>query len=1066
VVNRSKFLLLSVLAFVLGGCASVVGTSGPSSPGIFTLTVSPASANVHGNTTQQFAATTSDGSSPALTWSVNGTIGGSSTTGTISAAGLYSAPEFPPAQNAISITATVASNSKENGSSSVTLQNPVPLLSSVTPLSISLGAFSLNLNGAHFAPGAIVYFGNLALTTTRISSTQLTATGTATSNQSGTVAITVVNPDPGTSASSAISAQVGVLGISVNVVPATVNVRIGTTRQFSANVTGSSNTGVGWAVNNIAGGNDTIGTVTGNGNYTAPLALPTPNTVTVSATSLADATKTNSSAVTLQNPIPVLTALAPPSVTVGTFTLTLTGSGFVNGAVVNFGSQALATTFVSSTQLTATGTATAAQAGNVPVTVTNPNPGSTTSAAINLLVSVPNSNIKVTVAPSSVTLAADALQTFTATVAGTTNEAVTWSVNTVSLGNTTVGTIDINGNYAAPDNMPMPNTVTVTATSVADPTKSGNATVTIINPAPTLTGVTPATIGTGPFQLTLYGTGFVNTSTATFGGLPLNVTYVSPLMLTVIGSATAAQAGSVPIVVTSPAPGGGTTGSVNVTVTLSGTPISSASAVRFLEQSSFGPDTESVDQIQELGYDIYLQNQFAAQVTPYRNPIPNDSIYNLQQRFFLNNVAAGDQLRERVSLALNELWVVGADKVSDPLGYTNYLRTLNKDAQTNYLTIMTDITLTPAMGNYLDMVNNDAPAAGQHANENYAREIMQLFTLGLNQLNADGTPTLDTSGNPIPTYTQDDVMALGRVFTGWTYPTTPGMSAQKHSPSYYGGPMVAWESNHDMGAKTLLGQTIPGGQTAEADLTSALSIIFNHPNVGPFVAQQLILKLVTSNPSPAYVQRVATAFNTGLFVNGAVTYGSGTRGDMQATITAILMDPEARRGDDPATAVATDGKLREPIVMIASIVRAFHGKTDAAGFSGEADNMSEQPFYPPTVFNFFPPVSPIPGTTLNGPEFAIFNTATSLARVNFINDSVYGAIGSNTHLDFSPVTNAGSQTNMLSWLGTLFLHGPMPDTMNSAITTAMGAVDVSDTQDQAKAAIYLVTSSSFYQVQH
>jgi uncharacterized protein (DUF1800 family) len=406
--------------------------------------------------------------------------------------------------------------------------------------------------------------------------------------------------------------------------------------------------------------------------------------------------------------------------------------------------------------------------------------------------------------------------------------------------------------------------------------------------------------------------------------------------------------------------------------------------------------------------------------------------------------------------------VVSAQTVNDPLGYTNYLRALSKDSLGNYLDVMTDVTLTPAMGNFLNMVNNDAPPPGEHANENYAREIMQLFTLGLNQLNPDGTPVLDSSGNPIPTYTQNDVMDLGRAFTGWTFPPTPGKPQQNHNPEFYGGPMVAVESLHDSGQKTILGQTIPAGQSAEQDLASALGIIFNHPNVGPFVAKQMIEHLVTSNPSPAYVQRVAQAFNSGSFNS----YGSGKRGDLQATIAAILLDPEARQGDSPATSVATDGKLREPVIVIVSTVRAFHGKTDAAGFSYDGDAMSQNIFYPPTVFNFFPPVSPIAGTTLNGPEFAIFDTNTSLARVNYINDFVYGGIGSNTKLDFSPVVNAGTPAQMVAWLDTLFLHGTTPSQMTQTILTAVNAVDPGDPNGQAQAAIYLYLSSSMYQVQH
>jgi hypothetical protein len=305
-------------------------------------------------------------------------------------------------------------------------------------------------------------------------------------------------------------------------------------------------------------------------------------------------------------------------------------------------------------------------------------------------------------------------------------------------------------------------------------------------------------------------------------------------------------------------------------------------------------------------------------------------------------------------------------------------------------------------------------------------------------------------------------MDLGRAFTGWTYPVTPGKTPQNHNPEYYGGPMVSVESLHDTGTKTILGQTIPAGQSAEQDLAAAIGIIFNHPNVGPFVAKQMIEHLVTSNPSPAYVQRVATAFNSGTFNS----YGSGKRGDMQAMIAAILLDPEARQGDNPATATQTDGKLREPVIMIVGLARAFHAKTDGGGLAEDGGAMLQDVFRPATVFNFFPPVNPIPGTTLNGPEFAIFDTDSSLARVNFINDLVYGAIGANTQFDFSPVINAGTSDQMIAWLDTLLLHGTTPTQMKQIIQTAVNSVDPSDLKGQAKAAIYLFTSSSMYQVQH
>ena len=852
----------------------------------------------------------------------------------------------------------------------------------------------------------------------------------------------------------------GPLPFTLTVTPANATVAGLNQQQFTAKTSNGTKPVLTWSVNGVAGGSATLGTISATGLYTAPEFPPSPNSITISAVETADSSKSGKTGVTLVNPTPELDAVLPMSIPVGAFSLTLSGKHFVPGATVYLGAIALTTTLDSSTQLTATGMATTAQVGTLAVSVTNPKPGAATSGKINIQILQPNSNIQISITPPSATVGAGNQTQFVATVTGTMNTGATWAVNAVPYGNDTVGTMDSNGNYTAPAALGNLTKVTITATSQADTTKQASATVTFQNPAPTLTSITPGTLALGAFQLTLYGTGFVSTSVVNFGGQTLKTTYATATMITAIG--TVSNTGQVSVSVTNPAPGGGTSNSLSVTVTTAGSPVSSAAAVRFLEQSSFGPDTETVNQLQQLGFDTYLQNQFSATVTPYADPRLKDGVFDVGQRFYVNADAGGDQVRERAALALNELWVVAGDKISDPLGYTNYLRALGKDALGNYQDVMTDITLTPAMGHYLDMVNNDAPAPGQHANENYAREIMQLFCLGLNQLNPDGTPVLDSSGNPVPTYTQNDVMDLGRAFTGWTYPVQPGKTQQNHNPEYYGGSMVAVESLHDTASKTILGQTIPAGQSAGADLTAALNIIFNHPNVGPFVARQLIERLVTSNPSPAYVLRVAQAFNSGSFNS----YGSGKRGDLQATIAAILLDTEARRGDVAATSVATDGKLREPVVMIVSLARAFHAQTDGGGLTFEGGTMNQEIFFPPTVFNFFPPVNPIAGTTLNGPEFAIFNTVTSLARANFINDAVYGSLGSSTRLDFSPVVNAGTPDQMVTWLDTLFLHSSTPDSMKQTILTALSAIDPNDKNGQAQAAMYLFLSSSMYQVQH
>jgi uncharacterized protein (DUF1800 family) len=842
--------------------------------------------------------------------------------------------------------------------------------------------------------------------------------------------------------------------------------RGGETQSFTAKIDGAS-AAVGWSVNGVAGGNASVGMITPAGVYTAPEFPPSPNVSTISAVATADSTKKANSTITLNNPVPQITSLTPTSIPVGTFNLTVSGAHFAAGATIAFGSTTLTATRVSSTQLTATGTATSGQVGNISIAVKNPDPGAVASGSMTAQV-VAGTGISVAVTPASVSLHGGTHQTFSATVTGSTNQAVLWYVNNLPGGDSTVGHISSGGDYAAPPAVPNPNVVTITATSVADATKSGTGAVTVQNPIPALTSVTPNSIGVGTFLITVTGTGFVSGAKVNFGGQALTTMFISPTELTATGTATAAQAGSVQITVTNPDPGGSTSGALTAQVINNGMVISAAAADRFLEQSTFGPTMEQVNQLQQLGFDNFLQSQFAGPVSMYPAPAPADTgLGKVQQQFFFNAVNGTDQLRQRTGFALNELWVVGANKINDPTGYTIYIQTLNNDALGNYYNVMKDVTLTAAMGHWLDMVNNDKPGTGQHANENYARELMQLFTLGLNQLNPDGTAVLDGTGNPIPTYTQDDVMALGRSLTGWTYPTQPGQTLQRHNPEYYGGPMVPFESNHDGGTKTLLGQSVGAGQSSGQELDSVLTIIFNHQNLPPFVSKQLIEKLVTSNPSPAYVQRAAQAFSSGKFNS----YGTGKRGDMQATLAAILLDPEARRGDSPGTAGPNDGKLREPIIMMVSIARAFHATTDGSGFESRGAGMEQDIFNAGSVFNFFPPDFAIPQTALNGPEFAIFNTSTSLGRVNFINSAVYGGFNSSAKLDFSPVISAGTPDQMVAWLNNLFLHGTISDPTKQSILTAISAITVasppsnSDLTNQAKAAIYLMTSSSQYQIQ-
>ena len=468
-----------------------------------------------------------------------------------------------------------------------------------------------------------------------------------------------------------------------------------------------------------------------------------------------------------------------------------------------------------------------------------------------------------------------------------------------------MGTIDANGNYIAPAALPSPNTITIEAVETSKSSESASSGVTLLNPIPQVSGVTPSSVNVGPFTLTINGSDFVSGATVSFGGANLSTTFVSSTQLTASGTATSAQVGSVPVKVTNPDPGSASSNGISAEVvgTIS---IAANVADRFLQQTTFGPTPQLVSQVQYSGLQGFLTQQYGLPVTPYPSPAQAETdLGPLQQRFFVQSLTAPDQLRQRVAFALSQIFVIGGAKIGDPTAYTNYLQLLETDSFTNYRQIMNDVTLSPAMGHWLDMVNNGKPntAQGDHANENYAREFMQLFTIGVSQLNPDGSYQLDSNGNQIPAYTQDTVEAFARAYTGWTYPLTPGTTQQTYNPAYWTGPMVAVDSNHDTDPKQLLtypgvtgGGLLPAGQTATQDLKGALDNVFNHPNVGPFVCRELIQHLVTSNPSPAYIQRVASVFNDN---------GSGVRGDMKAVITAILMDAEARRGDDPATAVGT-----------------------------------------------------------------------------------------------------------------------------------------------------------------
>jgi uncharacterized protein (DUF1800 family) len=518
--------------------------------------------------------------------------------------------------------------------------------------------------------------------------------------------------------------------------------------------------------------------------------------------------------------------------------------------------------------------------------------------------------------------------------------------------------------------------------------------------------------------------------------------------------------------------------------------VTDADAARFLEQATWGPNETGIREVQQKGLEQFLNEQFVALPSSLgAYPImdtassvgcpaslpnagvcrrDNYSVFPLQIRFFQNALGGRDQLRQRVAFALSQIFVVSAKVVNQPYALAQYQELLAKHSFGNFRDILHAVTLSPAMGRYLNMANNTKENLAGNAtpNENYARELLQLFSIGVFKLNTDGTPRRGSAGRPIPAYDQDTIEGFSRVFTGWTYPEQPGSATQQAlNPPYYSGQMVVVENNHDTDSKKLLdGVMLPAGQMAKRDLDDAINNIFNHPNVGPFIGRQLIQHLVTSNPSPAYVSRVAGAFNSD---------AQGVRGDMKAVIREILLDPEAR-GDEKTS--PGYGKLREPVKFIAGILRALDGKSDGIFPSSQSTAMGQGVYSAPSVFNFYPRDYPLQGTSLVSPVSAIYTATTALSRANFVHFLLYnndgiapdptvsGAIG--TKVNLPPLAAlADDPEKLMNKLNLVMMHSNMSSDMRNVIIQAINVIPPNDPATRVRTAVYLVASSPQYQVE-
>jgi uncharacterized protein (DUF1800 family) len=503
--------------------------------------------------------------------------------------------------------------------------------------------------------------------------------------------------------------------------------------------------------------------------------------------------------------------------------------------------------------------------------------------------------------------------------------------------------------------------------------------------------------------------------------------------------------------------------SAEVSVSPVGPPLpadpATVAAFRFLRQATWGPKPGDVEAVKSLGVDAFLNNLFSAPASSYPDTLFTQPTEMTQERFMELALTGPDQLRQRVAWALHKIMVVSAVEVPSASAIVTYHRLFLNGAFGNYRDLMRDITLTPAMGRYLNMLNNRSQAVtGALPNENYARELMQLFTVGIPTLDQNGSPVFQLSRGSATTYSEQDVKELARIFTGWTFgdgnpATVPNSLASEN----YKVPMEPVARYHDTGVKSFLGQTFSAGQTARQDLDQALDLLFNNFNMGPFISRQLIQQLVTSNPSPAYVGAVAAVFNDN---------GGGVRGDLAAVVRAILTHPEA------ATSSLTSGKLSEPALFVVSSLRALNATvTDQPFMSDKAEAMGQKVLYPGSVFSYFSPGYRVRGTSgpggvpLGGPEFQILTSVTALERTNFIADLLAGRYGTDVTIDYTPFMSlAANAQSLVDYCSLLFMGGRMSADTRLEIINAVTASRMDNPTERVRTALYLTLTSAEFQV--
>ena len=477
-------------------------------------------------------------------------------------------------------------------------------------------------------------------------------------------------------------------------------------------------------------------------------------------------------------------------------------------------------------------------------------------------------------------------------------------------------------------------------------------------------------------------------------------------------------------------------GQVSAVASSAGSKVTHFAAYRFLEQAAMGPSPSSVAQVKAQGIDAWISAQLklpptlvvtAPSLYDYELNVDKPAEKRMWDHLRNSNVnmliGAEDQLRVRTSWVLSNFLVISDSKVL-PYGIVEYLNFLQNNAFGQYGDLLKALTRVPAMGSYLDNVQNRRT----QLNENYGRELMQLFSVGLIQLNLNGTPKRDAAGKLIETYSQKDVIEITRALTGWNW-ADQNVKRKSANNNNYGKPMEAtWPNEHDTDAKTFLGKTIPAGQDAYKDLDSLVEILVTHPNTAPFVSLRLIQGMTTSDPSPEYLQRVATVFRD-------------TKGNMATVTKAILTDPEARQADAPGKATSNFGRIKEPLLIFTSAFRGLGCKVSPKDpwDLTQVSRGSQMQFSAKSVFNFFPPNHRTQGTNVLAPEQKMLNSSEFSNRMQYLNSHMSEESylrDAGCDVDIFKAAQAVSDEKLVDLMNERFFRGALPATVAKSLIDA------------------------------